>query len=184
MTTLRTLAWLLFLPHFAFTVYLSTNPQWGLLDADLIGGINFGLWLLFAYTHHASVAATKWEVPTMFALQAIVLWVTVYIDSVLKMELFFGNHTYHEKTQYAGWIGGVPVYAVLAMFPVSSTSTSAPFFAFSNIYSIFLTHLFSHFDASRGLHTDVLRLARNHRSPLPPYKKLPLLDALVPPHPR
>ncbi len=117
-STLKNLAIALFIPHLFFASYLSTKPQWGLLDADLIGGINFLLWLLFAYAHHASTAATKWEVPTMFALQAIVLYVTVYVDSVLGWEWFYGDHTYHEKCEYAGYFFHVPVYAILSMYPV------------------------------------------------------------------
>lgn len=115
---LRTAATLLFLPHLVLTLYLASNPTWGLLDADLIGGVNFGLWMAFAYAHHTSTAKSKWEVPVLFALQAAILWGTCYVDSVLKMELFFGNHTYHEKTQQAGFIFGVPTYAIFAMFPV------------------------------------------------------------------
>ncbi|KAI8999674.1 hypothetical protein DFJ74DRAFT_688645 [Hyaloraphidium curvatum] len=122
MSTLRWAAVALFVPHVAMTLYMALHPQWGLLDADLIGGINFVTWLLFAYVHHLSMSRSAAEVVAMFALQAFVVWFTCYVDSVLKLDWFFGPHTYHEKALYAGWVGPVPVYATLAMYPMCYAS--------------------------------------------------------------
>lgn len=126
-----------------FCIILKINITNNLENQSIFLSINFLCIILWSVSHNYLIYKNMTLITIFYIYSFIILFFTEYIDSVLKLNIVYGNFEHCQEIKKIGTIFGVPIIVIIGIIPLQYLSIITTDCLFSNKKNIFYKCLFN-----------------------------------------